>query len=225
MRRTLDKSLERIDAELAIMAGMVENSIKDAVEALQTNNSERAQKVIEQDDTVDELELKIEAAVLETMRREAPLAGDLRRLVSASRISGELERMGDYAEGIARIQISHLPQKRLVKSLSELPEMAKIGIGMMQTSLRIYIGRDQKEVPVAQCKKTIHGIANEDEKVDRLYEKCLLTLMERMVKEPDLVKEGTYILWAAHNLERIADRSVNIAERAYFQVTGNQIAL
>lgn len=142
------------------------------------------------------------------------MAGDLRRIVSAWDIAGELERMGDYAEGIAKIGIMLRDQPGEL-DIRTLPGMADRAVGMLKHTLEAFLERDEKRaVELAQ------RVESQDEEVDRMYADLRKKLINEMRNNPDFVETGTYLLWAAHNIERVADRSTNIAENVEYQVTG-----
>ena len=214
MREYLDESIKRIDVELVLMAGMVENSILQALEALKKLDTSLAEVVIKNDDIIDEKELRIEKDCIDVIRRQAPIAIDLRRLISILDIGHELERIGDYAEGIAKLVIKMSGQK-LIKELDDIPKMTKVALEMLKVAMDMFHSPDP-----AKLKSQFEKLNERDEKVDQLYERVVAELLGIMKGSSDNVEQGTYLLWVTHNLERIADRSVNIAERAYYQTTG-----
>jgi phosphate transport system protein len=174
--------------------------------------------VIQEDDRIDARERHIENACIELIRREAPIAGDLRRIISILQISSELERMGDYAEGIAKISLKMGTQPPL-KELIDIPRMSELAVSMLKRSLEAFLERDPK-----QAVQKARGLAPEDDQVDDLYDRVQADLFELMKKSPDNVERATYLLWTAHNIERVADRATNIAERAIFQATGRVVS-
>ncbi len=141
---------------------------------------------------------------------QQPMAGDLRAIAAVMNIITDLERMGDHAEGIAKISIM-IGDEPLVKPLIDIPRMAEKAISMLERSLKAFIERDVK---------TAREICNEDDEVDALYDQVYRELILLMIDDPKIIKGATYLLWVAHNLERIADRVTNIAERIVFMVTG-----
>ena len=138
------------------------------------------------------------------------MAADLRLLVSVLNIIVELERMGDYAEGIARINIM-MGDEPPVKPLVDIPRMAEQARGLLRRSLSAFLERDVEEAK---------AICRDDDEVDAIYEQVFRELLTFMIEDPKTIKRATYLLWAAHDLERIADRATNIAERVVYAVTG-----
>lgn len=217
-RQEFDRELGRLEAELILMSGLVEKAIFDALQALKNRDIDRSQKVINEDDHIDQTELEIERYCIELIRRQSPVAGDLRRIVASLQIAGELERIGDYAEGIAKISITMGGQPPL-KELIDIPRMGDMAVSMLKRSLEAFISRD------AELVRTITAeLESEDDEVDDLYTKVQGDLMELVKSDPDNAERATYLMWVAHNVERVADRAMNISERALFQATGELVS-
>ena len=217
-RQEFDRELGRLEAELILMSGLVEKAIFDALQALKNRDIDRSQKVINEDDHIDQTELEIERYCIELIRRQSPVAGDLRRIVASLQIAGELERIGDYAEGIAKISINMGGQPPL-KELIDIPRMGDMAVSMLKRSLEAFISRD------AEFVRTITSeLESEDDEVDDLYTKVQGDLMELVKSDPDNAERATYLMWVAHNVERVADRAMNISERALFQATGELVS-
>ena len=140
-RQDFDRDLGKLEAELILMSGLVEQAIFNALNALKNRDIDRSQKVIDEDDHIDQTELEIERSCIELIRREAPMAGDLRRIVASLHIAGELERIGDYAEGIAKISITMGSQPPL-KELIDIPRMGDMAVSMLKRALEAFISRD-----------------------------------------------------------------------------------
>jgi phosphate transport system protein len=217
-RQDFDRELGRLEAELILMSGLVEQAIFNALNALKNRDIERSQKVIDEDDHIDKTELEIERSCVELIRREAPMAGDLRRIISALHIAGELERIGDYAEGIAKISITIGDQPPL-KELIDIPRMGDMAVNMLKRSLEAFISRDPDHVRTASVE-----LEKDDDEVDDLYAKVQADLMELVKAAPDNAERATYLMWVAHNVERVADRAMNIVERALYQATGELVS-
>lgn len=213
-REGLDKSLEILETELILMSGLAEKAVTAAIDALVAGDVERARSIRKDDDVLDDKQREIEQLCVDVIRREAPIAGDLRRILSAIRASSELERIGDYANGIARITIRMSGQEPL-KKLEDIPKMARMAVSMLKDSMELHRLTDP-----AAAKGKLEAILAEDDKVDSLYEQVVRDLMEIIRGDPDKVERGSYLMWVAHIVERIADRTENIAEMAYYQVTG-----
>ena len=216
-REEFDRDLQHLEAELVLLGALVESSIFSALNAIKNRDLELSRKVIEDDDLIDEKRHVVEDACMELIRRESPVAGDLRRIVSSLHIAGELERMGDYAEGIAKISLMMGPEPPL-KELIDIPAMGERAVHMLKQSLDAFLTRDEGE-----AKAEALAIGPDDDQVDDLYRKVRVDLLALMKADPGNVERGTYLLWAAHNLERIADRATNIAERVVYQATGDRV--
>jgi phosphate transport system protein len=217
-RQEFDRELGRLEAELILMSGLVEKAIFDALQALKNRDMNRSQRVIDQDDHIDETELEIERYCVELIRRQSPMAGDLRRIVASLQIAGELERIGDYAEGIAKISINMGSQPPL-KELIDIPRMGDMAVSMLKRALEAFISRDADFV-----RQLSIDLENEDDEVDDLYAKVQGDLMELVKSDPDNAERATYLMWVAHNVERVADRAMNIVERALYQATGQLVS-
>jgi phosphate transport system protein len=196
--------------EVLMMGGMVEKSIARALDALKRRDLEAAEQVIREDDYIDRKRFDIEEQCIDLIATQQPMARDLRILVSILHITVELERMGDYAEGIARINVL-MGDKPLLKPLIDIPRMAEKATSMLRRSLDALVNRDTLNA-LQVCK--------DDDDVDALYDQIYRELLLFMIQDPTTIQRATYLLWVAHDLERIADRATNIAERVVYMVTG-----
>ena len=217
-RQDFDRDLGKLEAELILMSGLVEQAIFNALNALKSRDIDKSQKVIDEDDNIDQTELEIERSCIELIRREAPMAGDLRRIVASLHIAGELERIGDYAEGIAKISINMGGQPPL-KELIDIPRMGDMAVRMLKRSLEAFISRDANLVRTLSVE-----LEKEDDEVDDLYAKVQADLLELVKADPKNAEPATYLMRVAHNVERIADRAMNIVERALYQATGELVS-
>ena len=217
-RQDFDRDLGKLEAELILMSGLVEQAIFNALNALKYRDVEKSQKVIDEDDNIDQTELEIERTCIELIRREAPMAGDLRRIVASLHIAGELERIGDYAEGIAKISITMGEQPPL-KELIDIPRMGDMAVRMLKRSLEAFISRDADLVRNLSVE-----LEKEDDEVDDLYAKVQTDLLELVKADPENAEPATYLMRVAHNVERVADRAMNIVERALYQATGELVS-
>lgn len=216
-REEFDRDLSHLEADLVLMGGLVENAVFRALDALAERNLVLSRQIIDEDDRIDDKEHEIEQACIDLIRREAPVASDLRKIMSVLFVSSELERIGDYAEGMAKISLmmgSHPPLKKLV----DIPRMAQIAVSMLKRSLDALLEGD-----TTRAEEVARGLGADDDEVDALYETVKTDLIELMKQNPDNIERGTYLLWAAHNVERIADRATNIAERAIYLATGETV--
>ena len=210
----LDYQLAHIEAELVLLGGLVETAIFKSVRALKNRDLDMSRQVIVEDDRIDDLETKIQNDCVEQIRRQAPLAADLRRIIGMMFIANELERMGDYAEGISKVSIN-MGHEAPLKELEDIPKMADLAVSMMKRSIDAMTSSDR-----AESARLAIEIENDDDKVDRLYEKVQSDILSLVQDDRERAVRGTYLMWAAHNIERVADRATNIAERAIFMSTG-----
>ena len=153
---------------------------------------------------------ELEEKCIDLMATQQPLAGDLRIIITALHVAVELERMGDYAEGIAKISVA-MGDEPPLKPLIDIPRMAERSSDMLRRSLDAFVNRDVAEA---------HQICDDDDEVDALYDQVFKELLVYMMSDPGAIRRATYLLWVAHDLERIADRTTNIAERVIYLVTG-----
>jgi phosphate transport system protein len=189
----------------------VARTVVASVEALECRDAAAAQRLIEADDQIDEKRYHIERDTLLLIATQQPLAGDLRLVASILTIATELERIGDYCEGICRLTL-RLAAEEVELQLSEMRQMAEVTERQLRDVLTAYKNRDLEAAGQVWAR---------DDKVDELYEQTFRKLLAGMTNDPSAVRRNTYLLWVAHNLERIADRVTNIAERIAFVVTGD----
>jgi len=192
------------------LGSMVEKSIDRALDALKNRDLEASQQVVKDDDLIDNKRFELENTCILLIATQQPLAADLRTLIAVLHIAVELERMGDYAEGIAHISLMMGDQPPL-KPLIDIPRMAEMATTMLKRSLDSLVNRD---VELAR------QVCNDDDEVDALYDQIYRELLEFMIQDPKTIERATYLLWVAHDLERVADRATNVAERVVFLVTG-----
>ena len=209
------QQLEGLHTELRALGQLVIVSITRAIDALRQQDVEAAKKVVADDRRIDQAQAALEEHVLTVMATQQPMAGDLRRLVAAIEIASELERIGDYAKGVAKITIRHAGQP-LIKPLIHIPEMAELSINMLGTALDAY---ENEDVEAAR------GLAASDDRVDELSKGVQADLLDAIQQEPASAARAVDLLFVAHNLERIADRTTNIAERVIFMVRGDVVEL
>ena len=212
-RADFEMNLTLVQEEIIQLSSMVEKAIYKSVDALKKRDVEASQQVIDEDDLIDLKQQALEERCIELIALESPIAGDLRILISAMMIANELERMGDYAEGIAKISVSmgNLPP---LKPLIDIPRMAEKAVVMLRNSTQAFISRD---VALAS------NVVASDDEVDDLYNQVYRELLTYMLEEPGSIQRATYLLWVSHDLERVADRATNIAERVIYLVTGQMV--
>jgi len=215
VRQVFQEQINELLEDLLEMGQMVADSIDLAVQSLAKQDEELAQQVIDFDDEINAVQHDIDEKCLVLIATQQPMASDLRAILSVSNIAAELERIGDYSEGIARLAIK-LAGKPLLKPLIDIPRMADEGRRMLMTSLKAFARQD------VEAAKEI-GLA--DDVVDGLYDQIYRELLVFMMEDPRTITQATYLLWVAHNLERIADRTTNIAERVIFMHSGKIVDL
>ena len=159
---------------------------------------------------IDDLRNKIEEKCISVIATQNPMAGDLRTVISVLYIAEELERMGDYAEGIAKISLS-IGKEPMLKPLVDIPRMAEKSSKMLSRSLDALVNRDE-QLAIQVCR--------DDNEVDALYNQVYRELLTFMISDPKTIERATYLLWVSHNIERIADRATNISERVLYLITG-----
>ncbi len=210
MRQTFDREMQEIQDDVLALGSMVENALIESVQILRDRDTDGAEQLIAQDHLINEKRFAIEGNCLALIATQQPLAGDLRTLAAVLEITTELERIGDYAKGIARISLMLGPGP-LPQPLPLVQQMAEKSSHMLHRSLDAFIRRDEL------LARAIHS---EDDEVDDLYLQTYRTLIAHIIADPQLIEPINYLLWVAHNLERAADRVTNICERVIFTVTG-----
>jgi phosphate transport system protein len=214
-RETFEQELQRIQDEVLVLGSMVEKAIIQSVESLKRRDLEAARRLIIEDRILNEKRFAIEDDILVLIATQQPMAVDLRTLAAALEITTELERIGDYAKGIAKINLM-MGEKPLLKPLIDIPRMAEKARDMLHGALEAFV---QQDVDLARA------IPDEDDEVDALYNQVYRELLTFIMANPRTIEQATYLLWAAHNLERAADRVINICERVVFTVTGEMMEM
>ena len=209
-REDFHRHLRQLKDDVLALGSMVEKSVFRAVDSLKRRDLEASQQVIDEDDIIDQKRYEIEERVVDLIATQQPMAGDLRALMALLHITVELERMGDYAEGIGKISIL-MGEESPIKPLIDIPRMAEMATDMLRRSLDALVNRDET---------VARQVWHDDDEVDRLHDQVYNELLILMIQDPKVIQRATYLLWAAHSLERFADRATNIAERAIYLVTG-----
>lgn len=210
MRKTFENEIQQLKDEMLLLGSMVEQQILEAVEALKKRNIEAARHIYDTDLQINAKRYAIEEKVMIVIATQQPMARDLRLLASILEVSGELERMGDYAKGIATVNI-RMGDQPLLKPLIDIPRMAQKAADMLHRALTAFVNED---IEVARA------IPLEDDEVDDLYNQIYRELMTFVIQDAKTIERANWLLWVAHNLERVADRVTNICERTVFIVTG-----
>ena len=210
VRADFDRSLEGLQGELVGLGEMVEQAILKAMDALERRDLTIAYEVITEDDQINEKRFELEEKCIDLIATQQPLAVDLRTLLAVLHIAVELERMGDYAEGIGKICMI-IGDDEPVPIPLQLPQMAQKGVAMLRGSLKSLVERDTD---------LANAVWDSDDDVDDLYDEVCHQIFLDMGGNPKVIEASTHFLWVAHDLERIADRATNIAERVISMVTG-----
>ena len=210
LRKTFESEIQQVKDDVLLLGSMVEKALLDSVEALKKRDIKAAEKVFAEDLEINRKRFEIENKLMILIATQQPMAHDLRLLASTMEIISELERMGDYAKGIANINI-RMGDAPLLKPLIDVPRMAERGADMLHRSLTAFVNEDIE---------TAKSIPIEDDEVDALYNQVYHELMMFIIQDPKTIERANWLLWVAHNLERFADRVTNICERTVFIVTG-----
>jgi len=209
-RPSLDRELAAIADSVLRLGQMVDGAIERSIQSLAKRDAAVARAVVADDAAINSLRFDTEEACLALIATQQPAAGDLRTVVAALNIVSDLERMADHAAGIARIVI-RMGDEPLLKPLIDIPRMAEACRQMVRDSLEAFVQRDAERA---------RAIAGMDDTVDGLYQQVFRELLSFMVEDPGTTTRALFLLFAAHNLERIGDRATNIAERVIFMTSG-----
>jgi phosphate transport system protein len=215
LRKTFESELQQVKDSVLELGSMVEQAIIASVDALKRRDLQASEQILSADRDVNKKRFEIETQLLILIATQQPMAHDLRLLASCLEIISELERMGDYAKGIANINI-RMGEAPLLKPLIDVPRMAQKGADMLHRALAAFVTEDMqaaKQIPV------------EDDEVDALFNQVYRELMTIVIGDPKTIERANWLLWTAHNLERFADRVTNICERTVFVVTGELVEI
>jgi phosphate transport system protein len=210
MRKIFESEIQQLKDEILALGSMVEQAILDNVEALRKRDLHASRRLYAADARINARRFAIENQVMVLIATQQPMAHDLRLLASILEIAGELERMGDYAKGIATVNV-RMGEQTLLKPLIDIPYMARKAVDMLHRALTAFV---QEDAAAARA------IPTEDDEVDALYNQVYHELMLYVIQDPRTVERANWLLWVAHNLERVADRVTNICERTLFVITG-----
>jgi len=210
-RAAYDQAFDSIKDDILRLSELVDRAIGQALICLQERDQDLARLLIDSDEAINDLRFKVEEDCLKLIATQQPTATDLRAVVAAMNIVVDIERMGDYAAGIAKTVI-RMGEEPLLKPLIDIPRMVEIARQMLRDAIKAYAARD-----AAMAKL----VASRDDEIDHLYRAIFDELVEIMAVQPEGATRATYLLWVAHNLERIGDRVTNIAERVVFITTGD----
>ncbi|HEX8841710.1 MAG TPA: phosphate signaling complex protein PhoU [Sphingomicrobium sp.] len=212
--KAFDEDLDRLRALISQMGGLAEHAIGEAMRCLIQRDVDGAERVVADDKKLDTLEIETERRAVQLIALRAPMAGDLRDVVAALKISGVVERIGDYAKNIAK-RVPLLENVGKIEPISLLPEMARIATGMVHDVLDAFVERDAAAA-VRVCER--------DAAVDDFYDSVFRTLLTHMMENPHNIGQAAHLLFVAKNLERVGDHATNIAEMVYYAATGDHMA-
>jgi phosphate transport system protein len=214
-RHMFDQELDRLQDEVLAMGSLVEEALVRSVETLKQRDFVGSRRLIADDQAINQQRYAIEEEAMTLIATQQPMAGDMRLLAAILEIVTELERMGDYAKGIARINLM-IGEEPLIKPLIDLPAMAHTAREMLHAALVAFVQRDVESA---------RAIPKRDEEVDGLYNQVYRELISYILEDPQLIEQANKLMWAAHNLERTADRVINLCERVIYAVTGELVEL
>ncbi len=209
-RHAFDMALQALQDDVLVLGEQVERALTMAVDSLKNRDFETAHAIIAEDKAIDALRYKIEGDALMLIATQQPMAGDMRSIAAALIIANELERIGDYAKGIARINLK-IGAQPLLKPLVDIPRMAEIARWMIHHALESFVHRDLA---------LAYEVIAKDEEVDALYDQVYSEVLTRLFVDVSKLEQGNLLVMAAHHLERAADRATNICERVIYCVTG-----
>lgn len=214
-RETLDRAIDDLLAQVVDQSSMVEKSLNEAVRALKSQDIGQAKLIYDADRQINKKHFDIEESVITLIATQQPMARDLRLLTAILEVTTELERMGDYAKGIARITV-RIGQKELLPPIRHILPMTEVCVDMLHRAVKAFVERDADSA---------RSIPKEDDQVDDFFNTIYRELMDQMIANPGSVDQANHLLWVAHNLERVADRVTNVCERIVFVVTGEMLEM
>jgi len=209
-RPTLDTALQNLKQEVAALGELVLSNVIQSVRYLKERDFDGSKRLMKLDVIINRKRFAIENEIMVLIATQQPLAGDLRLLAAMLEIITELERIGDYAKGISKINLL-IGEASLIKPLVDIPLMADKAVTMLRLALKAF---EERDVELAR------EVPTQDHEVDELYNQVNRELMALIVADPSNTEQANHLLWAAHNLERAADRATNICERVIFCATG-----
>ncbi len=208
--KSFEHEISQLRGLIAEMGGLAEVAIRDAVDALVRHDGEKAEVVIANDARMDALEVEVDRLAVRIIALRAPMADDLRDVIAALKISGVIERIGDYAKNIAK-RVDEVEGRAKIEPLSVIPPMAELAQGMVRDVLNAYGARDAS---------LAMEVIERDDKLDSFYNSLFRALVTHMMENPATISSAAQLLFVARSLERIGDHATNVAEMVYFAATG-----
>ncbi len=215
LRQAYERELLRLQDEVLALGSMVAKALLKAVSSLKRRDLETSRRLVIGDQAINQKRFAIEADIMALIATQQPAARDLRSSAAMLEVVTELERIGDYAKGIARISLM-IGETPLIQPVVELSLMADKAVNMLHRALEAFM---RQNADLAKA------IPQDDDEVDRLYNEVYRELIAYITRNPSAFEQATYLLWAAHNLERAADRVTNICERIVYTATGEMIEM
>jgi phosphate transport system protein len=209
--KAFDSEIGQLRGLIAEMGGLAEAAIAEAIDALIRHDVDKAKRVVANDAKLDALEAEVDRLALRVIALRAPMADDLRDVIAALKISGVVERIGDYSKNIAK-RVAQMERMSKFEPLTLIPAMAEISQSMVRDVLNAYVARDAQLAV---------EVIDRDEKVDNFYNSIFRNLVAHMMENPSTISSAAQLLFVARNLERIGDHATNVAEMVYFAATGN----
>lgn len=209
-RDTLNRQMSHIQDEILILGSMVEQATLAAVEALKKRDKAAAKSIFLNDQVINEKRFAIENAVIILMATQQPMARDLRQMAAMLEVNTELERMGDYAKGIAKVALL-MGEGDVFIPTQEIDKMTEIAVSMLHRALSAFISENSSQALI---------IPKEDDQVDELFNIAYRKIVDEMIANPASIDQTNLVMWVIHNIERMADRVTNICERTVFIATG-----
>lgn len=214
-RFALNRQISHIQDEILLLGSMVEQATLDSLEALRQRDTKASREIYEADQKINERRFAIENAILILIATQQPIAHDLRLLAAMLEVINELERMGDYAKGIAKVNI-RLGDSTIPIPNREFARMAEVAVSMLHKALTAFIAENPNQAS---------AIPLDDDEVDELYNRVHRILVNTMISNQNWIDHANLLMWVAHNLERMADRVTNICERTVFIATGELLEM
>jgi phosphate transport system protein len=211
-RSFFDKELAEVYNMLKEMGYMVEEAIDNSIKSLANQDTELAEKVIANDDLIDDMELNIEERCIKLIATQQPLAGDLREIFTTLKIITDMERMADHAVDIAKVTL-RLAGQEYIKPLIDIPRMADLVREMVRDCLKAYINKDLDMA---------NSISKKDDEIDGLYKQIFRELLVYMMENPKTISQATQFLLVSRFLERIGDHTTNVCEWVIYMITGQR---
>ncbi len=212
MRKTYSQEIQEVKDEVLVLASMVENAVMTSVQALKDNDLQRSRQILKEDRSINRRRYEIEASIMILIATQQPIARDLRTLAASLDVCTELERIGDYAKGIATINL-RAEGLSMPVLLREIYAMAEKAVDMLHRSMTTYAEEDIESARL---------VLADDDIIDACYNSLYANAVHSVIDDPRNMDRANYVIWVAHNLERLGDRATNICERVMFIVTGER---